>query len=66
MDKNSAVFTYLKNKFPSISDVKIKERIFIFLFCTMTNKCTIIAEVFWCQLLGFTYFVKSNGCIRLQ
>ena len=24
------------------------------------------AEVFWRQLLGFTYFVKTNGCISFQ
>jgi hypothetical protein len=24
------------------------------------------AEVLWRQLLGFTYFVKPNGCIRFQ
>jgi hypothetical protein len=23
------------------------------------------AEAFWCQLLGLTYFVQPNGCIRL-
>ena len=56
MDQNSAEFTYLKNKFPTISDAKIKEGFYIYyLFYTMTNKCTIIAEVFWRQLLHSTY-----------
>ena len=24
------------------------------------------ADVFWRQLLGFTYFIKPNGCTRCQ
>jgi hypothetical protein len=28
-DQNSAGFTYLKNKFPGISDTKIKEGVFV-------------------------------------
>jgi len=38
MNQNSAEFTYLKNKFPTISDAKIEEiLLLIFLFRTMTN-----------------------------
>jgi hypothetical protein len=29
MDQNTARFIYLKNKFPRISDVKIKEQVFV-------------------------------------
>jgi hypothetical protein len=29
MDQNSAGFTYFKNRFPKISDAKIKERMFV-------------------------------------
>jgi len=29
MDQNSAGFIYLKNRFPNISDAKIKEQVFV-------------------------------------